>query len=108
MFWVLFRNETPVIPSAPSSMQPIVCMRWIYMLAIVDEVFAACRFKETTKKSGLVKHTACARLPTEYGEFQVHSYVSNDGLEHAALVEVCFWHPASVYLLFEPTCTAGY
>lgn len=59
------------------------------------------RFKEATIKSGLVKRTACARLPTEYGEFQVYSYVSNDGLEHAALVEVFLLYLLLFYLVFE-------
>ena len=61
------------------------------ILSIADKGFVSCRFKEAINESVLVKRTACARLPTEYGEFQVYSYVSNDGLEHAALVEVCFF-----------------
>lgn len=58
-------------------------------VANADTEFTLCRFKEEAKKCDLVRRTARARLPTEYGEFQVFSYESTDGLEHAALVEVC-------------------
>lgn len=48
-----------------------------------------CRYKiAKEKREALVRRTAQARLPTEYGEFQVHSYEASDGLEHAALVVV--------------------
>lgn len=48
-----------------------------------------CRYKiAKEKREVLVQPTAQARLPTEYGEFQVHSYEASDGLEHAALVVV--------------------
>ena len=85
------------------------------MLSVVDEGFISCRFKEARNKSGLVKRTACARLPTEYGDFQVYSYVSNDGLEHAAIVEVDFSCLLLFHVIYEPVnpldvsadCTGG-
>lgn len=71
------------------------------ILSIADEGLVSCRFKEAINESVLVNRTASARLPTEYGEFQVFSYVSNDGLEHAAIVEVCFLYLLLFYSIYE-------
>lgn len=64
------------------------------MLIVADKGFASDRYREESKRKTLVRRTARARLPTEYGEFQVYSYESNDGLEHAAIVEVVTVEPA--------------
>lgn len=66
-------------------------------------LFTMCRYKMINeKREVLVQPTAQARLPTEYGEFQVHTYKASDGLEHAALVAVThhFW-PFISFLLVQ-------
>ncbi|KAG0560693.1 hypothetical protein KC19_9G005500 [Ceratodon purpureus] len=68
---------------------------------------ALVKFKEAINESVLVKRTACARLPTEYGEFQVFSYVSNDGLEHAAIVEGDISSGLDVYVRIHSECLTG-
>ena len=46
-----------------------------------------CRYRR--KRDQMIRRTAAARLPTEWGTFQIFSYKSSvDGIEHVALVKV--------------------
>lgn len=84
----------------------------ITLQEVESRLFAMCRYKiAKEKREVLVRPTAQARLPTEYGEFQVHSYEASDGLEHAALVAVMhiswplFFGPAANVFLVDTTTT---
>jgi 3,4-dihydroxy 2-butanone 4-phosphate synthase/GTP cyclohydrolase II len=73
----------------------------------IVSIDALVKFKEEAKKCDLVHRTARARLPTEYGEFQVFSYESTDGLEHAALVEGDISSGMDVYVRIHSECLTG-
>lgn len=71
--------------------------------------FVFYRFKEVIIKLGLVKCMVCVRFLIEYGEFQVYSYVFNDGLEYVVFVEVFLLYLFLFYLVFEQfVCIVGY
>ncbi|XP_024369018.1 uncharacterized protein [Physcomitrium patens] len=74
------------------------------LLISIDELV---KYKEERNKKVLVKRTAQARLPTEYGEFQVYSFESNDGLEHAAIVEGDISSGLEVYVRVHSECLTG-
>lgn len=60
------------------------------------------------KREVLVERTAVARLPTEYGVFQIHSYTAvSDGIEHVAMVMGDIGDGESVLARVHSECLTG-
>lgn len=74
----------------------------LLMITIADLVRYRLRHEQ------LVQHAAEARLPTEYGEFQVHAYESPvDDMTHVALVKGDIGDGADVMVRVHSKCLTG-